>query len=173
MSSSTSKDAATEPVFFEQTWDLVYRHALGATVGAVFDGLTEKKLLGRRCNSCERVLFPARSFCDRCHEPTGDWQEVGPQGTLEMFTIVVEPFRGTAAEPPYVLVYVRLDGADTAAVGYLQGLDLSDVRAAAATLGTGTRVEVRFVDEPMGSMTDFWYVLADDGESVGAGGSET
>lgn len=150
----------TEPRFFEQTWDLAYRHALGATVGTFLDGLTDGRLLGRRCPSCDRVLFPARSFCDRCHERTGEWVEVSRSGVLEMFTIVTEPFRGMRVEPPYVLAYARLDGADTAAVGYLKGLDLSDVRAAAAGIGTGTRVMVHFADDPRGEVTDFWYEVA-------------
>lgn len=153
---------SAEPVFFEQTWDLAYRHALGNTVATFLEGLRERRLLGRRCDSCERVLFPARSFCDRCHEPSGDWAELEPHGTLEMFTIVTEPFPGTLVEPPYILAYVRPDGADTAAVGYLKGLDLSDVRSAAAALATGTRVEVRFRENPEGKMTDFWYELVDD-----------
>lgn len=151
----------TEPVFFEQTWDLSYRHALGTTVGGFLAGLRDKRLLGRRCPVCQRVLFPARSFCDRDHVDTTDWVEVGHHGVLEMFTIVYEPFPGMRVAPPYVLAYARLDGADTAVVGYLKGLDLSNVTQAAARLTTGAPVRVTFADDPQGEITDFWFEQAD------------
>lgn len=156
---TTTDQTAAEPVFFEQTWDLSYRHALGETVGGFLTGLRDKKLLGRNCPACSRVLFPARSFCDRCHVATGDWVEVGHQGVLEMFTIVYEPFPGMLVEPPYVLAYALLERADTAVVGYVKGLDLSDVNVAARALKTGTPIDVRFVDEPEGKVTDFWFEL--------------
>lgn len=154
----TQKD--TEPVFFEQTWDLSYRHALGETVGSFLQGVREKKLLGRRCPSCTRVLFPARSFCDRDHTATQEYVEVGHAGVLEMFTIVYEPFPGMRVPPPYVLAYATLEGADTAVVGYVKGLDLSDASAAAQQLGVGTPVVVCFTEEPKGEVTDFWFELA-------------
>lgn len=149
--------ATSEPVFFEQTWDLSYRHALGETVGGFLEALRDKRLLGRRCPGCERVLFPARSFCDRCHVSTTDWVEVAHRGVLEMFTIVYEPFPGMLVEAPYVLAYATLEGADTAVVGYVKGLDLSDVAVAAAALRTGTPITVVFTDEPTGQVTDFWF----------------
>lgn len=156
----TPRSTPKEPVFFEQTWDLSYRHALGETVGGFLEALRERRLLGRRCPSCQRVLFPARSFCDRCHVATEEWVEVGHRGTLEMFTIVYEPFPGMRVKPPYVLAYALLEGADTAAVGYVKGLDLSDVTKASQMLSTGAPVEVRFTDQPEGQVTDFWYELA-------------
>jgi uncharacterized protein len=158
----TAADAATsaEPAFFEQTWDLSYRHALGETVGAFLTALGDKRLLGRACPKCGRVLFPARSFCDRCHVSTSDWAEVQPHGKLEMFTIVYEPFRGMRMPPPYVLAYVTLDGADTAALGYLKGLDLADAAAAAERLSGRPPIDVKFVDEPRREVTDFWFELA-------------
>lgn len=147
-----------EPAFFEQTWDLSYRHALGKTVGGFLNGLKSKRLLARVCPDCGRRLFPARSFCDRCHASTEGWSEVELAGTLEMYTIVYEEFPGMHVKPPYVLAYVLLDGADTAHVGYLRGIDLADVTSATASIRSGDRVAVEFAEEPEGVMTDFWFV---------------
>lgn len=160
MTSDTVKEQFAEPVFFEQTWDLSYRHALGKTVGAFLEGLKSKQLLGRRCPSCSRVLFPARSFCDRCHAATEEWVEVGHRGTLEMFTIVYEPFPGMLVKPPYVLAYALLEKADTAVVGYLKGVDLSDVETAARAISTGMAIDVHFTNQPEGRVTDFWFEMA-------------
>lgn len=149
-----------EPAFFEQTWDLSYRHSLGRTVGEFLENLKQHRLLGKRCPDCQRVLFPARSFCDRCHSETEEWVEVGKSGRLEMFTIVYEPFPGMRVAPPYVLAYALLEGADTACVGYVKGLDLSDPEVAARSMTIGTPVVVAFSDQPEGQVTDFWFELA-------------
>jgi uncharacterized protein len=146
------------PQFYEQTWDLSYRHALGETTSRFLGALAEGRILGRRCPVCERVLVPARSFCDRDHVDTTDWVEVASTGVIEMFTVVYEPFRNLPP-PPYALAYVTLEGADTALVGYVRGLDLTDQAAAVAALGIGTRVEVRFTDTPTGTAADYWFEL--------------
>ena len=88
------KQTATKnfPVFYEQTWDLEYRHALGETTGRFLQALTEGKILGRRTTD-GRVLVPARSYDDQTHTSTGEWVEVGTTGKIEMFTIVYEPFK--------------------------------------------------------------------------------
>lgn len=148
------------PTFYEQTWDLSYRHALGETTSRFLGALAEKRILGRRCPSCSRVLVPARSFCDRCHRGTDEWIEVQPRGRIEMFTIVYEPFKGLPA-PPYALAYATLDGADTALVGYVTGLDLENTDAAVARLAIGQPVVVCFSEEPTGTVLDYWFELND------------
>ena len=158
MSSTTSPPESSEPQFHEQTWDLSYRHALGETTGRFLSSLADRRILGRRCTSCERVLVPARSFCDRCHEPTGEWVEVEARGPIEMFTVVYEAFRGLP-EPPYALAYVTPVGGDTAMVGYVKGLDLTDQDTAVAALAIGTEVSVVFSDHPTGTVADYWFEL--------------
>lgn len=145
-----------ETAFHEQTWDLSYRHALGPTTSAFLQGLSEGRVLGRRCDTCERILVPARSFCDRCHVATGQWFEVGTEGVVEMFTVVYEPFRGLP-EPPYALAYVTLDGADTALPAYVRGVDLADSDSVVKQIAIGTRLRVAFASEPVGTVADYWF----------------
>lgn len=153
---SQSTPTTDGPQFYEQTWDLSYRHALGETTSRFLGALTEGRILGRKCPQCERVLVPARSFCDRDHVDTTDWVEVANTGTIEMFTVVYEPFRNLPA-PPYALAYVTLDGADTALVGYVRGIDLDERETAIAALAIGTRVVVKFADQPTGTAADYWF----------------
>jgi uncharacterized OB-fold protein len=167
---TTSPSTAARPVeepgtgnaFHEQTWDLSYRHALGATTSAFLRGLSEGRILGRRCDTCDRILVPARSFCDRCHVGTGQWFEVGSQGVVEMFTVVYEPFRGLPA-PPYALAYVTLDGADTALPGYVKGIPLDDPATVVDRLAIGRRLRVAFADHPEGTVLDYWFESVDTG----------
>jgi len=149
----------SEIVEIEQHWDIYYRHPAGATGSQFFRALREKGVLGRRCPQCRRVLVPPRGFCDRCFVATGEWVPVGPDGVLEGFTIVAQKFMGMP-DPPYVVAYARLRNADTALVNYLQGLDLSDIPAAAKRLTVGLPIRVVFAERPEGRMTDFWFELA-------------
>ena len=48
----------TEAKFYEQTWDLQYKHALGETTSRFLEGLTQQKIWGRRTTD-GRVLVPA------------------------------------------------------------------------------------------------------------------
>lgn len=153
----TTDTPDTTPRFYEQTWDLEYKHALGETTSRFLEGLAEGKILGRRTED-GRVLVPARSFDDRTHTPTADWVEVGTAGTIEMSTIVYEPFK-SLPEPPYAIAYALLDGADTALVGYVRGVDLTDQDAAVPALAIGQRVVVRFAEEAQGTAADYWFEL--------------
>lgn len=151
----------TEPAFYEQTWDLSYRHALGETTSRFLAGLAKGEIWGRRDPASDRVLVPPRSYSDRDHTPTTDWVKVANEGVIEMFTVVYEPFRNLP-DPPYALAYVTLDGADTALVGYVKGVDLKDREEAVRRLAIGERVVVAFADEPTGTAADYWFEPAGD-----------
>lgn len=142
-----------------QKWDIIYTHATGETAGKFLSGVANGTILGKRCPTCNRVLVPPRTFCDRCYISTGDWVEVEKEGVIEAFTIVYQPFK-SYPEPPYALAYVRLDGSDTAILNFVKGVALSDPKAASERLKIGTRVKVVFNDNREGRVTDFWYVLA-------------
>lgn len=153
----TTTDTSTEPRIQKQTWDLEYQHALGETTARFLDGLREGKILGRKTTD-GRVLVPARSFDDRTHTPTGEWVEVSNAGEITMSTIVYEAFRGLP-KPPYALAYVLLDGADTALVGYVRGVDLTDQATAVKAVKIGTRVVAKFAEQPAGTAADYWFEL--------------
>lgn len=141
----------------EQRWSLTYHHAMGETAQHFFDALKERaEILARRCPSCQRALLPPRAFCDRCFVETDGWVRCGTSGTLQAFTVVNQTFQGLP-DAPYCLGYVLLEGADTAVLNYLDGVDLSDVDAAGRSLHVGTLVEVVMNEGRKGSMTDFHF----------------
>jgi uncharacterized OB-fold protein len=143
-----------------EQWNITYRHALGETASWFFQQIRDgRQIYGRRDGKSGRVLVPPRAFSDETLEPTRDWVPVGPEGTIECFTIVYASFKNLPP-PPYAFGYVLLKGADTAIGGYFKGIDLSDASAAAAQLKVGTPVMTRFADERSGDMLDFWFELA-------------
>ena len=79
-----------------------------------------------------------------------------PKGTVEAFTLVVNRFEGLP-DPPYVICYIRLEGADTTSPHFLTGIDLSDAERARQEIKVGMPVRLVFKDKAQreGRMTDF------------------
>lgn len=149
----------TELVTVDGAWNFQYRYFAGETASRFFAELRDHgRIVGRRCPRCQRVLVPARSYCDRCFMATTDWVPVGMEGTVETFTVLTAAFPGLP-EPPLAIAYVTLDGAGTALLNFVEGLDLTDLDAAAARLLDRPRVEVVFHDDRHGRMTDFHFRL--------------
>jgi hypothetical protein len=156
----TSTSVATDPFVIEQRWDLTYTHTADPVTARFLRVLRDEgRLLGVRCPICERVLAPPRPFCDRDFCEVGDWVELPRSGTLELFTIMYLKIDGLP-EPPYVLAYVRPDGADTAIGGFLEGVDLSSAEAALEQLAIGAPVAIELRDERHGRITDLYFRLA-------------
>ena len=150
-------NAASELITIPGRWDFEYRYFAGATASRFFAEIRDhRRIMGTRCARSGRVLVPARSFSDAEYEPTTDWVETGPGGLLEVFTIVGTKFPGLP-DPPFILGYVTLDGADTAILNYIGGVDLGDLDAAARMLMTRPRVKAVFKDQREGRITDFHF----------------
>ena len=140
-------------------WDITYNYSAGETGSEFLRRLRdEKRISGVKCPKCERVILPPRGFCERCFVACETWIDVGMEGVIEAFTITSEPFDGLP-EPPYAIAYVTLDGASTAMLNFVRGVDLSDVAAAAKKLAIGTRLRVEWAAQRQGRITDFHYVL--------------
>ncbi|MET7393744.1 zinc ribbon domain-containing protein [Dactylosporangium sp. NPDC005572] len=141
-------------------WNFDYQYFAGETASRFFAELRDRRrIMGRRCPSCRRLLIPARSYCDVCYVETGEWEEVGLSGTLEAFAIILAHFPGLP-EPPLAIGFVTLDGADSAILNFVRGVDLTDADAAGARLLRETRVDVVFSAEPAGRITDFHFVIS-------------
>lgn len=134
-------------------WDLNYDVHLGATWGRFMKGLTEQKILANRCPECSRVFVPPQAYCESCFVKTDEWLELPAEGVVEAFTVAWLGFRG-GPKPPYAIAGIRLDGASTLLMHYVQGLDLSDPTAVREQLPPGTRVRAVWAQERSGQILD-------------------
>ncbi|UQS24784.1 Zn-ribbon domain-containing OB-fold protein [Amycolatopsis thermalba] len=134
-------------------WDPNYDVHLGATWGRFMTGLTERKILANRCPDCSRVFVPPQAYCESFFVRTGDWLELPPEGVVEAFPVAWQSFRG-GPTPPYAIAGIRLEGASTLLMHYVQGLDLSDSSGVREQLPPGTRVRAVWAEERTGQILD-------------------
>ena len=138
-------------------WNLQYRHEEGEVLRRFFKELKEyKRIMGNRCPMCSRVHVTPRRLCERCSVPNKEWIEVKDTGTIEIFTIQSAPTTDLT-ETLYCLAFIKLDGADTAIMHHVGGIDLSDVERAKKGLRIGMRVQAKWRDKREGQITDIEY----------------
>ena len=131
---------------------LPYQYFAG-TVGSKFLVALrdEKKILGMKCETCNKVFIPPRATCERCFSDlTGNWIELSDTGVVTGFTVIRynEPYQ--PKEPPYVLALIKLDGADTPLAHLLECGDTANAMV-------GMKVKAVFAEERIGSVLDISY----------------
>ena len=128
---------------------LPYQYFAGKTGSKFLTTLRdEKKILGIKCDRCNKVFVPPRSACEHhITEECTEWVELPGTGTVTGFTVVryEEPYQ--PAKPPYVLALIKLDGADTALTHVLKGVSPSEARV-------GLKVKAVFAEESTSTIMD-------------------
>jgi len=76
--------------------------------------LSEKKLMGSHCNTCNKDYLPPRVICPNCHSDQLTWIEFSGKGKLAAFTsIYIAPTAmieaGYGRDNPYLAGVVELD----------------------------------------------------------------
>lgn len=140
--------------FVDAQWNLRQSFRRDPLQRQFFKALQERKLLGARDTANNRVLFPPRGFAEESFSALSELVTVGPGGVVR--TVTRLPGGGPNKRPPYYVVFVQLDGADSAAAGHLRGVD-TDLANPAELIGK--RCHAVFKDEPKGDWTDYWYEM--------------
>jgi uncharacterized OB-fold protein len=136
----------------DRPWDVMYDHSYGR-VSPFFMGLLEKKLMGTKCPKCGDVFCPPRAHCWRheCELGETDWLEMPLQGTLHSYAIMGFGGEAFLDQLPFILAYVRVDGANTMIAAQLTGIEPEDVEC-------DMRVKIEFIEEPTGNPMDIYFV---------------
>ena len=108
----------------------------------------EKKIMGIKCNKCNKVFVPPRQTCDVCMEDIRDnWVDVQNTGEVTNFTVVRYDDKHLPKKAPYVLAMIQLDGADTPLVHVVEGIDLDKAKI-------GMKVQAVFAKETTNTILD-------------------
>ena len=132
-----------------------YTRSVGPVLGRFFTGLRDHRIVGARLGD-GRVAVPPPEFDPVTHEPPVEYVDLAPTGVVTSWTWVSEPVAGQPFDRPFAFALVTLDGADTP---WLQALDV----ASPDEVRTGMRVRARWVDEPVGMVTDLVFEPSEEG----------
>jgi uncharacterized OB-fold protein len=85
-----------------------YAYSAGQAYSKFLLGLKEGKIIGRKCNKCNRVYVPPRMYCDDCFRATDEWVEVKDEG--EIMTVVASFISWTRErlEKPEIVGVIKL-----------------------------------------------------------------
>ena len=128
---------------------LPYQYFAGRTGSRFLVSLRDdKKIRGVKCKKCDRVYVPVRSNCDVCGEDlTDSWVDVKDTGTVTGFTVVRYEEPHQPVKPPFIQALIKLDGADTAFVHIVTGIQPSKMK-------TDLRVKAVFAKETTKTIMD-------------------
>ncbi len=108
----------------------------------------EKKIMGIKCNQCNKVFVPPRQTCDVCMEDIRDnWVDVQNTGEVTNFTVVRYDDKHLPKKAPYVLAMIKLEGADTSIVHVVEGIDVDKAKI-------GMKVQAVFAEETTSTLMD-------------------
>jgi uncharacterized OB-fold protein len=110
------------------------------------------RILGTRCDACGLIYVPATIFCERCFAELETWVEVPSQGRVFTYTVLHRDLDGEPLDPPAILAYVKLEGADGGLVHYIGETEKNLVHI-------GLEVEAVFkeAEARVGSILDIVY----------------
>jgi uncharacterized OB-fold protein len=122
-----------------------FRYTPGFANTAFLEALRDRGvLLGSRCEACGVTYLPARLFCERCFAELSADIECGPQGELVSWTAGHVGIDDEPLEAPVTIGLVKLDGADTVLMHFL---DVDEPRI-------GMRVRAELLEDRTGSILD-------------------
>ncbi|MBF0117833.1 MAG: OB-fold domain-containing protein [Desulfobacterales bacterium] len=143
---------------------LPYQYFAGRTGSKFLVTLRDqKKIMGVRCNKCEKVFIPPRSTCEKCFSNISEnWVELKPTGTVTGFTVVRYEEPHQPIKPPYILALIKLDGADTPFPHIVKGVPISKMT-------TGLRVKAVFAKKTTSTIMDIDHFRPDQKPKVQIG----
>ena len=143
--------AGIEPMVYPRRINVPYSWWAGDTASKFLLAIRdERKILGIKCEPCNRVFIPPRKTCPTCFAENKEWVKVSDVGILEAFTVARRQLAALQRTAPVCFGLIKLEGADTALLHYLGEVAPEDIKI-------GMRVKARFAEERQGKIRDIDY----------------
>jgi hypothetical protein len=143
------KFGINDPLEVPDRMDVTYKYSYGGHSRFFREIKDNKRIMGAKCSKCGFVYCPPRIGCSKCYAPT-EWVPLSGKGRIEACTVVHYGTSSFIGKFPYLCGYIKLDGADTFILQFIESQDISEVKP-------GMRVEACFREERYGMMTDFYF----------------
>jgi hypothetical protein len=137
-----------EPMILKSKINVPYHWWAGDTASKFLVALRDEKvIMGTKCAKCKKVYIPPRKACPVCFGAETEWVKLSDEGTVVSFTVTRRQLAALPRKVPVIFALIRLDGADTALLHYLDGVSPEEVKI-------GMRVKARFAGERKARMQD-------------------
>jgi acetyl-CoA C-acetyltransferase len=157
---------ARDVTHVDYTPDLRYAWDNGFALTTYLDGLKKGKLRGSMCPKCNRMMIPARSFCELCNLHTvTDYYDLPDSGIVETFTLSRVDWDSSFLPDGKVRIFavISIDGA-TEHMGLVHWLD--EVKPEDVKFGMKVKAVWKPEAEREGTVTDILYFKPWDGEAT-------
>jgi uncharacterized OB-fold protein len=89
----------------------------------------QQKIMGVKCNKCNKVFMPPKQTCEICMEDLrNNWVELANTGVVTNYTVVRYDAKHLPRKAPLVLAMIKLNGADTPFVHILEEVSPAEVK---------------------------------------------
>jgi uncharacterized protein len=139
-----------EPMVYNSMINVPYSWWAGDTATRFFVSLRdEKKMTATKCCTCGKVFLPPRKVCPLCFTENAEWVNISEEGTVLTFSVARRPLAAIPHDRkiPVIWGLIKLDGADTAMLHYLDEVKPEDVII-------GMRVRAVFSETRKGNIRD-------------------
>jgi len=93
-----------------------YSLSAGQAISRFLNELKKGRLIGRKCNNCNRILVPPRVYCDICFRPTNEWVYVKDEGIVTTAVISYITVDARKAEKEQVVGVIQLEDTNGAGI---------------------------------------------------------
>jgi hypothetical protein len=107
---------------------LVYQFNAIGSHAEFLASISEGKLIGERCGTCQKVYCPPRGSCPQCGVEMSEKIELGDKGSVTTFCVVRVPSENIELKLPYCAANILLDGTDMPIMALIQECEVEDVR---------------------------------------------
>jgi len=130
-----------------------YAYDCGIGYGRYFAELKKGRIVGTKCKRCDRILLPARYFCEWCWRPTDEWVYLEDTGTVNTFSICYTDWLARRIKEPELPAMIEIDGSGGVAImGKLGEVEPKEIR-----IGMRVKAVWKPEGERIGAITDIKY----------------
>lgn len=134
--------------------ELEYAWDAGIAIGKYLHALKDGRIIGVRCNKCNKTMVPPRAFCEWCFRPVDGFVDLKDTGTVQTFSLCYVTWDVKRIKDPLIPAVIEIDGASKG-MGIMHLL--GDVDPKSVKIGMKVKAVWKRPDERTGAITDIRY----------------
>jgi hypothetical protein len=138
-------------LFTEWAPNAQYAWDAGVAIGRYLRELKKGRLMGVRCEACNRTVIPPRVFCEWCFRPMDAWVPLPDTGTIHTFSLCYVTWDMQALTEPNIPAVIEIDGTHPS-VGIMHMI--GDVDPKEVRIGMKVQAVWKPAEERTGSVLD-------------------